>query len=270
MAKLPTYYLPELSNWHAEALDDHWAAVERFISEVGPASALAAAMNWCRCGDAEAWCVGLDVLGVMAQTDAALITPLFEQVQRAVASSDEDVRWSAVVAMRHKSDDRAQAVFLGLLSDPDSDVRFQAVSGLPLPHQQDLADDHPVVEGLLRAMEDPVDAVRDWAIFGLGTQLDLNTQRIRDALALHLHDGAGDAAGEAARALAARGDMRVFPVLVERLAGASVDELFVEAAKELADPRLLPRLLELRAIGWLSDDQSSSPLDEAIEACSRE
>jgi hypothetical protein len=54
--------------------------------------------------------------------------------------------------------------------------------------------------------------------------------------------------------LARRGDPRVFPLLVDRLADSDVGNLIVEAAAELADPRLLPALRKLQAAGWQQTD----------------
>jgi HEAT repeat protein len=169
--------------------------------------------------------------------------------------------------MQDLADNRTQSLVLSLLADDDSDVRYQAVNAIPIPEEHNVPDDHPVVQGLLRAMEDPDDLVRDWATMHLG-MVDTNTPAVRDAFARHLRDPGEDTAGEAARALAARGDKRVKPVLQEQLADPEVRYLFVFAAKELADPTLLPLLLQLQASGWPHDDDWSFVLTDAIQACS--
>ena len=259
-------YLHELGHWRAEEHDQHWALVRHFIDESGPQAALATARLWCASADADTRCAGLDVFGELGQSDPDLITELLEFVRPAVLSDNCEVRWSAAVAMRYISDDRAAAVFLDLLFDPDDDVRCQAVYGLPLPHQDDLPEDHPVVQGLLRAMEDPVDTVRDWATFGLG-QLSSDTPAIREALVRRVADPHEDTACEAIVALADRKDPRVVAILQDWLSRREVCNLVVEAAECIADPRLLPALLALKSQGWLVQGQETL-LDDAIAACS--
>lgn len=259
-------YLRELSEWDASAFDEHWATVDRFINEIGPQAAADAAIAWCHSTDSATQSTGLDLLGVLARVDASLLTPLFEQAKRAVRSRDEGVRWSAAVALQNLEDDRAQPFLLALAVDADSDVRFQAVSGLPLPHQVSLQEEHPVVQALLRAMVDDSGKVRDWATFGL-SRLDVNSPATRDALAARLQDPDEDTSGEAAVGLAMRKDPRVYPELVKHLASRDVGNLYVQAAAELADPRLLPFLLALEAGGWKHRNPLPFLLEEAIRAC---
>ena len=260
-------YLKELSDWGVDDFDEHWEAVDRFIAEVGDAAAQQSALQWCRSPESNTQGAGLDVLGKLTRRHPELLPMLLGQVEQAVSSTDEDVRWSAAVAMQDLDDSRTQPFVLGLLNDEDSDVRYQAVNALPLPAQDNVPDDHPVVQALLTAMEDPDDVVRDWATMNLGL-VRTSTLAVRDAFARHLEDPGEDTAGEAARALAMRGDARVRPVLLERLADPEVSYLFVWAAEDLADPTLLPLLLELQASGWPQDDSWTFVMTDAIKACS--
>src|SRR5262249_36850135 len=153
------------------------------------------------------------------------------------------------------------------LDDADSDVRYQAVYGLSVPVDPDLAEEHPVVQGLLRAMQDPDEDVRDWATFTVGTQLDVDTPAVRAALVDRLDDDGADPAGEAAVGLARRHDQRVYPVLAAQLADPDIGNLYVEAAVELGDSGLLPQLEALKSAGWQDHDPIPSTLDRAIAAC---
>jgi len=78
-----------------------------------------------------------------------------------------------------------------------------------------------------------------------------------------------DTAGEAAVGLAPRRDPRLFGPLVERLSDPDVGNLWVEAAAELGDHRLLPRLLHLKSSRWQDDEPRPEVLDHAIHTCAR-
>jgi hypothetical protein len=224
-------YLAELRDWDADGFDEHWELVDRFVADVGTEQALAAAQQWCDCEDAATYSAGLDVLGTLARREADVVGELVDRSRSARDSDDEDLRWSAAVALQQIEDVQARDLLVLFLDDPDSDVRCQAVYGLSTPMDPDLAEEHPVVKGLLRAMRDPDENVRDWATFTIGTQ-------------------------------------RVYPVLADELADPDIGNLYVEAAAELGDPRLLPMLDALKAAGWQEYDPIPSTLDDAIAACS--
>jgi HEAT repeat protein len=136
-----------------------------------------------------------------------------------------DVRWSAACSLSTWNDDRSIAALIELTSD--SDV-----------------------------------GVRDWATFGLGSQMDADRPEIREALLSRTTDEDFDTRGEALVGLAKRRDARVVEALLEELASDNVGSLAVEAAKEIADPRLRSVLEELRS--WWDVDPEL--LQEAIEA----
>ena len=116
-------------------------------------------------------------------------------------------------------------------------------------------------------MEDPDPGVRDWATFGLGSLLDVDTAEVREALLARVDDVGGDTAGEALVGLARRKDPRALDPINRWLASTDAGNLIVEAAAELADPRSLPALYALRDGGWQREDVRGSVLEVAIEAC---
>lgn len=81
--------------------------------------------------------------------------------------------------------------------------------------------------------------VRDWATFGLGTQIELDTPAIRKALVERLKDPDCDTRCEALMGLAKRKDPRVKDALIKELAREDVTSLPFEAASELGDKALL-------------------------------
>lgn len=110
--------------------------------------------------------------------------------------------------------------------------------------------------------------IRDWATFGVGSILDIDSAEIRDALARRLSDTGADTSGEAMVGLARRNDPRCFEVIDRALAAEDVGNLVVEAAAELGDPRLLPALKALDRAGWAGDDPRGQWLARAIARCS--
>lgn len=137
-----------------------------------------------------------------------------------------------------------------LIDDEDEDVRLRATAGLSVPADDEPAQG-PVVDALLEALGDSCADVRDRAAFALGVQRDVDSTEVRDALlARFSDDDEADTPGEAAVGLARRGDPRALKRLLERLSDADVGNLWVEAAAELGNARLLPVLLQLKSSGW--------------------
>jgi HEAT repeat protein len=140
-------------------------------------------------------------------------------------------------------------------------VRYAVVFGL-MGFEDDLA-----IHTLIELSRDPDESVRDWATFGLGTQIDADTPAIRAALLARVYDTDATTRGEAMVGLAKRKHQRVVGPLINDLAsypGAQYGNLSVEAAELIADPRLLPILTKLKRSAAAHD----ATLDDAIRRCS--
>ena len=125
-------------------------------------------------------------------------------------------------------------------------------------------EDVQAIEALIELTRDPEAHVREWATFALGTQVEVDTPDLRDALMERVADNDDDTRCEALVGLARRGDRRVLPALQSSLSSDSVCSMEVEAAALIGDPLLLKELVALRE--WWDVDKAL--LDEAIRACS--
>ncbi len=167
------------------------------------------------------------------------------------------------IALGHQQDPRAIEPLLKFCLHPDWEVRYGVVSGLS-NHANEWA-----ISGLITLSADVYPHIRDWATFGLGTLLDIDTPAIREALYQRFitedsEDGeTAEIYGEALTGLAKRQDDRILPRLIQELMSDNVSVLAIEAAENMADERLYPALLHLQA--WY---QPASDLEDAISACS--
>jgi HEAT repeat protein len=140
-------------------------------------------------------------------------------------------------AFAHLWEPRGVAPLAALAGHPELRVRSAVVQGL-LHHQDELA-----VDTLIRLSADEESDVRDWATFGLGTQLPLDTPPIREALLARLNDDHDETREEAEYGLAMRLDQRAIPVLMEFLEdseGPMLDSALLVLADHVDDPRLSP------------------------------
>lgn len=188
------------------------------------------------------------------------------------------------------------AILTGLLDDPDSYVIYRAAVGLGnrgaasaiptlLKHT-----DHPdplvrygVVRGLLGQADDRAISalirlagdedrdVRNWAVYGLGCEIDTDSPEIREALRQALTDPDHEIRGEALVGLAKRGDSTTVSELLHEWRENEVNILSIEAAEETRDSRLYHRLKRFTEILTLDDDPYfAERLADAVEACKPE
>lgn len=206
--------------------------------------------------------LGANILGQLgvpnrsfSRESVELLLELFQ------SESDESVLEATCVALGHIHDPLAIPALARLSSHPSENVRFSVVHGL-MGHSDGLA-----IATLIELSADTDEVVRDWATFGLGSQVDDDTPAIREALFRRTTDSDSVVRGEALVGLARRHDERVVQPLIRELTREEQTDrwdLPIEAAEELADQRLLPTLLRLKQDVGDGDDR----FDLAIERCS--
>jgi HEAT repeat protein len=205
--------------------------------------------------------LGADILGQLGVPDRAFPVESSELLTRLLVIEDEEsVLCSICSALGHLGVPKSIPTIARLKTHPSDKVRFFVVMGL-LGFEEKLA-----VDSLIELSRDPDADVRNWATFGLGTQVELDTEEIRTALVDRLLDEDLDARGEALVGLARRKDPRVLEPLIDELNGNHPTQFgySLEAAEELADPRLLPVLKKWKE----SADPGDDTLDKAILRCS--
>ena len=226
---------------------------------LGTEEALVRAAQLCQSFCAVERRVGADIIGQLGFSDGSFKRQRLNILLKMLRSErDADVLYSVFIALSHVGEADAVGPAARFRAHPVPIVRYAVVHALT-GH-----DDPVALTSLIELTNDEDSDVRDWATFGLGTQLEVDTPALRDALAGRLDDPDEVVRSEALIGLARRKDDRVVPALSKELAADPVDFGCVEAAELMADHRLYSGLVTLR--GRLEGHEQL--LERAILACS--
>ena len=121
---------------------------------------------------------------------------------------DADVLNAVCIALGHIHEPRSAPAICTLASHSSMGVRYAvayALGGFT---------DELTIETLISLTRDPEESVRDWAMFALGSQCDVDTPEIRDALFQGTTDRDEVVRGEALVGLARRHDDRAIEPLI--------------------------------------------------------
>jgi HEAT repeat protein len=208
--------------------------------------------------------LGIDILGQLGIPERtfpdACVARLLELLEREI---DPLILRDICIALGHLKDPRSIEPQLKFCFHPDWEVRYGVVSGLS-GHEDERA-----ISGLIRLSADRCPLIRDWATFGLGTLIEVDTPAIREALYQRflLEDSRDEETAEiydeALAGLANRKDDRILPRLIGQLMSDDVGTLAIQAAEAMADDRLYPALLHLQT--WW--EPTCNYLDDALLAC---
>lgn len=174
---------------------------------------------------------------------------------------DADVLDAACIALGHIHEPRSIPAICTLASHSNSEVRYAvayALAGFT---------DEFAIETLILLTSDPEESVRDWTMFALGSQSEVDTPEIRDALVRGITDQSEVVRGEALIGLAIRHDDRVIEPIIRALQAwetAKYPHFAIDAAEAIASPKLLPTLLRIQQ----GIDSGDTRFDEAIRRCS--
>lgn len=200
------------------------------------------------------------VLGQLGAPDRAHAAECYAALAARLATETEPAVLGDIgIALGHLRDPRAIPLMTPHATHPDPAVRYGVVMALM---GQD--DDH-ALSTLIQLSADPDPEIRNWSTFALGTQTEIDTPAIREALAARLDDPDDDTRSEAMVGLAERDDPAAIPA-VARALRAGPDRRAIEAAARLGDPSLHAPLEALRTHPDLTA-RFTEELDEAIARC---
>jgi len=150
---------------------------------------------------------------------------------------NDDALSSEISALGHIANADAVPLLVSFDGHASSEVRFSVACALGSFHAVPEA-----LASLMRLMEDEDREIRDWAIFGAGTQGDADSPELRAAFFEHLDDPYFEARAEAAAALAKRQDLRVVAPLIEMFERCLYMPIsLTRAAEELFEPGVSTR-----------------------------
>lgn len=214
--------------------------------------------------------VSLRVAGKLYHRSAGTTRPFAEvETQLLLLQGLQDpipaVRCAAAFGISDRPHPDALPWLLRDLRHPNADLRYA------LSHALGRFEEPEAIEALIQLAGDPDTDVRNWATFGLGTlQEEADSPALRDLLARNLGDVDAEVRGEALCGLAARQDPRALAHLLDSPDVHSWRVFELNAAEQLADPRLLPQLRALHEQVSTEADIDGywlGNLEAAIAAC---
>lgn len=246
--------------------DDRWDFIW-LLRYRGTRDVLNGAIALTESNNSEERTIGIQILGQLGIPDRTFpdecLTTLIGLLKHEI---DPLILQSIGIALGHLNDARAIEPQLKFCLHPDWEVRYGVVLSM------NGHNDKRAIAALIKLSGDDHPQVRNWATFGLGSLLEVDTPEIREALYQRflLEDPTGEETaeiqGEALVGLASRQDERILPKLMEQLMSENLSVLEIEAAEKLANPQLLSALLQVKT--WCEPTgYFAETLAAAIVAC---
>ena len=163
---------------------------------------------------------------------------------------------SGIAALGHLYNDAAIPIIERYKEHPDQNVRFSVACSLG-----HFPNDPVAISALISLTRDSGSDVRDWAVFGLGVQGDVDSPEIRAALLQRISDPNEDVSEEAVVGLGKRQDLRLLPTLRNMLEAPELKVRVAEAASAMLG---LPEDPE----EWIAEDYKKA-LDEKFGSAER-
>ena len=184
--------------------------------------------------------IGIDILAQLGLTPR----PFFKESRKLffdILKKEKDPKalLSVLYAIGHNNDKLKSdeiALLASYKKNQDEGVREGLVSALLS------VDNKLAIDTLIHLTTDKVSHIRDWATFGIGTQIERDNKLIRKALWLRVDDKHQDTRFEAVVGLAKRKDKRIKEIIERELLTENYGSLLFEAIEELNDKDFLPLL----------------------------
>lgn len=184
--------------------------------------------------------IGIDVLAQLGVSPRPFrnetISLFFDILEK---EKDCKVLTSLLYAIGHNNDSLNQEQIITLVSlktNKDSSLRLGLVSSL-LGLNNDYA-----IDTLIDLSNDKVQEIRNWATFGIGSQIETDNDKIRKALWNRIHDKNQDTKLEAIVGLAQRNEMKVKDAIQQELIDGEYGTLLFEAIELLNCVEFIPLL----------------------------
>lgn len=184
--------------------------------------------------------IGIDVLQQLG------FNPRFKQEQTVKLHFElleehktDDVTKSLLYGIGHNNENLSQlqidkiTQFDGLDDDEINQAHISALLGI---------DNIKAVRKLIQFTDSKNSDIRNWSTFGIGTQVEIDNEEIRDALWKRVNDSNFETKSEAIYGLAKRKDNRVKNIIMSELKSDNYGTLILEATALLKDTELAVQL----------------------------
>lgn len=184
--------------------------------------------------------IGIDILAQLGLTPR----PFFKESHKLFfdilkKEKDPKVLLSVLYAIGHNNEKLKPdeiSLLISFKNSADEGVREGLVSALLS------VDNKLAIDTLIHLTTDKVSHIRDWATFGIGTQIEKDNKKIREALWKRVNDKSQETKLEAIVGLAKRKDIRVKEIIERELMSGEYGTLLFEAIEELKDKGFIPLL----------------------------
>ncbi|MBA4150883.1 MAG: HEAT repeat domain-containing protein [Verrucomicrobia bacterium] len=216
-----------------ESAERYWDAV-RVLRCRADQEVMNTAEEWLTGDEPAKRIVAADVLSQVSYGDEGQGEAAAHLLGKALETeTDVEVIASLIYALGHTPHPPSCECLLQFQNHPSEDLRHALAYALPQYEENSAA-----IAALILLSGDADDEVRDWATFGLGSQIELDTVEIRDALGARLKDIDKETRYEAMVGLARRGDPAVIPAFlqaIESMAEGTWQDCYLlkEAAEEI-------------------------------------
>lgn len=184
--------------------------------------------------------IGIDILAQLGLTPR----PFFKESRKLffdLLKKEKDLKalLSVLYAIGHNNEKLKPdeiKLLIPYKDNTDEGVREGLVSALLS------VDNKLAIDTLIHLTTDKISHIRDWATFGIGTQIERDNKFIRETLWLRVDDKNQDTKMEAIVGLAKRKDKRIKEIIKRELLNGGYGTLLFEAIEELNDNDFLPLL----------------------------
>lgn len=187
--------------------------------------------------DAKSRLIGVNVLAQLGVASRPFLeTTLSRYFEMLETEKDNKVLACILISVGHNNgqlNKKQIATLCGFALAKDWDLRQSAVSSLLT------VDDPRAIDTLIALSSDRVVSIRDWATFGLGSQISRNNAKIRAALWARVDDADQDTRFEAIVGLAERKDESIKDIIISELKTKDYGMLLFDAIQAMPDKQYL-------------------------------